>query len=348
MNMQGLRLLVTGASGFIGSRLALDLQRMGVDATFTGRDANDVERARLRELAEAGISVRIGDLRESVFVRDLVADRNAVLHLAAAQHEGHMSDDYFRSINIDATRLLLKASTAAGVRRFVYGGTMGIYGSAENGPIREDSDPDPLNIYTRTKLAAEHVVREFSPRLETVICRIGETYGPGDLRLLKLFKAVDRGRFVMIGTGDNERQPIYVEDLIRGLIAAVVQPAAVNEAILLTGAERMTTRDMVAQIAAALERPVPRLRVPMRPVLAAAVASHALMRPFGLRSPLQPRSLDFFRKSFVFSTTKAKTLLGIEPTTSFIEGARATLAWYRAQGYLPDRRADAWSSAAHV
>jgi len=348
MNMQELRLLVTGASGFIGSRLALNLSRMGVDAIYTGREGNEVESARLRELAASGIAVQLGDLRDAAFVRRLVSGRNAVLHLAAAQHEGHMSDEHFRSVNVDASRLLLESSVRAGVRRFVYGGTMGIYGSSDNGPISEDSEPDPHNIYTRTKLAAEAVIREFAPRIETVICRIGETYGPGDLRLLKLFKAVDRNRFVMIGAGDNERQPIYVDDLNRGLLAALVQPQAVGEAILLTGNELMTTREMVAQIAAALGKPAPRLRVPMWPVLAAAVTSHAIMRPFGLRTPLQPRSLDFFRKSFVFATTKARTLLGVEPTVHFIDGARATLAWYRAQGYMPDRPTRTLSSAAHV
>ncbi len=336
MKMQDLRLLVTGASGFIGSRLALHLQRLGTDVVFTGRNASQAERARIAELADAGITIRLGDLREGAFVRDIVAGRNAVLHLAAAQHEGHMSDDYFHSINVDATRLLLKACVASGVQRVVYGGTMGIHGAADNGPIHEDSPADPLNVYTRTKLAAEGVVREFAPHIETVVCRIGETYGPGDLRLLKLFKAIDRNRFVMIGRGDNQRQPIYVDDLMRGLLAALVQPEAVNETILLTGSERMTTHDMVARIAQVLGQRMPRVCIPMWPVLAAAVTSHALMRPFGLRSPLQPRSLDFFRKSFVFDTTKAKTLLGVEPKVSFTEGARATLEWYRTQGYLPN------------
>lgn len=334
MNTHDLRFLVTGASGFIGSRLALHLSRMGIDAVFTGLDANDAERARVKELAAAGVTVRLGDLREASFVRDIVAGRNAVLHLAAAQHEHHMSDEHFHSVNVDATRLLLRACAQSGVRRFVYGSTMGIFGSARHGPIHEESAPNPLNVYTRTKLLAEVAVRELTAHMETVICRISETYGPGDLRLLKLFRAIDRGRFVMIGAGDNQRQPIYVDDLIRGLLAALIRPQAVGETILLTGNERMTTRDMVTQIAAALGKPMPRLRIPMWPVAGAAVISHSVLRRFGIRSPLQPRSLDFFRKSSVFTTTKAKTLLDFEPTVTFIDGARRTLAWYRAQGYL--------------
>jgi nucleoside-diphosphate-sugar epimerase len=348
MNLQDCRLLVTGASGFIGSRLALHLSRFGIDAVFTGRDANDIERARIRELAAAGVKVQLGDLREAEFVAQVMAGRNAVIHLAAAQHESHMSDEHFRSVNVAATRLLLEAARAAGVRRFVYGSTMGIHGSSEDGPITEDSAPKPLNIYTRTKLAAEGVVREFSPHLEIVITRIAETYGPGDLRLLKLFKAIDRDRFVMIGKGDNCRQPIYVDDLIRGLLAALMRPTATGEAILLTGNEPMTTREMVGHIAAVLEKPVPRVQLPMWPVLAAASISYALLRPLQIHSPLQPRSLDFFRKSFVFSTSKARELLGVEPSTRFVDGARATLEWYRAHGYMPDGAQTLSSSTAHV
>jgi nucleoside-diphosphate-sugar epimerase len=348
MNLQNCRLLVTGASGFIGSRLALHLSRSGIDAVFTGRDANDIEQARIRELASAGVRVQLGDLRDPEFVAKVMAGRNAIIHLAAAQHESHMSDEHFRSVNVAATRLLLEAARSEGVRRFVYGSTMGIHGSSDDGPINEESTPRPLNIYTQTKLAAETVVREFAPDIEIVIARIAETYGPGDLRLLKLFKAIDRDRFVMIGKGDNCRQPIYVDDLIRGLLASLVRPAAVGEAILLTGSELMTTRDMVGHIATVLEKPMPRLRLPMWPVLAAANVSYALLRPLQIHSPLQPRSLDFFRKSFVFSTTKARQLLGVEPTTRFIDGARATLDWYRAQGYMPDGSASLSSSTAHV
>lgn len=335
MNTQDLRLLVTGASGFIGSRLALYLRRQDVDAIFAGRDANEVERARLRELAASGIQVQIGDLRERTFIRPLLAGRNAVLHLAAAQHENEMNEAYFRSINLGATELLLVEARAAGIRRFVYGSTIGVYGSSRHGTINDRTPTQPLNAYTRTKLAAEDAVLSHGHHFETAIVRIGETYGPGDLRLLKLFRGIDKGRFFLIGNGENLRQPIYVDDLIKGLMAALTSPNAVGETIVLAGNEPMTTREMMAMTANVLQRPVPTFRVPMWPVLAVAWLANAVLRPLRIRSPLHPRSLDFFRKSFVFSTTKAQHLLGFEPTTTFEEGARATLAWYRAQGYLP-------------
>jgi dihydroflavonol-4-reductase len=348
MKPEELRLLVTGVSGFIGSRLALHLHRVGIDATFVGRDVNDIERARLRELGRAGIDVQLGDLREPSFVEKIVGGRNVVLHLAAAQHESHMGDEYFHSTNVAATQLLLQKSRAAGIVRFVYGSSMGVYGSSKNGTINDATEPQPLNIYTRTKLEAEAAVRAYAKHLEPVIVRIGETYGPGDLRLLKLFRSVDNGRFMMIGNGQNLRQPIYVEDLIRGLFAAIVTQQAAGETMVLAGNEPMTTADMVRDVAAALERPIPRWRVPMWPVLALAFGLNAILQPLRKHSPLHPRSLDFFRRSFVFTTTNAKSVLGVEPTTRFTDGACATLAWYRAQGYMPQRSRQTLSNTAPV
>src|SRR5687767_6521716 len=124
--MPPVRLLVTGATGFIGSRLAMHAQRLGVDLVATGRAETALELERLKELRAANIRIATGVLQDSDFVADLVADRTAVIHLAAAQHESEMPDAYFRSINVDAVRLLLDACRRSSVRRFVYGSTIGV------------------------------------------------------------------------------------------------------------------------------------------------------------------------------------------------------------------------------
>src|SRR5690606_9355338 len=121
------------------------------------------------------------------------------------------------------------------------------------------------NSYGRSKLRAEELVREHADALEVCIVRILETYGPGDLRLLKLYRAIDRGRFVMIGSGANRRQLIHVDDLIEGLLLAGGSPAAVGETFVLAGEQILTTRALVAGIASALGRPEPRWRAPLWP-----------------------------------------------------------------------------------
>jgi dihydroflavonol-4-reductase len=329
------KLLVTGATGFIGSRLAQRAHQLGLDVLATGRAEQPLEIERLHELRAAGVRVEAGPLQDLALVERLLQDRDAVIHLAAAQHEAEMPESYFRSINVDAVRTLLSACRDHGVRRFVYGSTIGVYGDASESLLDEDSPVRPDNVYTRTKLEAEAVVRSFANCLETCIIRIGETYGPGDRRLLKLFRSIARGHFVMIGDGRNRRQCIHVDDLVRGLLTAAQHPDAVGRIFVLAGREIMTTNEMVRHIASVLDREPPRLQLPMWPLVAAARVMETTLPPLGVAPPLHSRRLDFFRKSFVFSTTRAQSLLGFQPTIDFVTGAADTVSWYRVRGLLP-------------
>lgn len=329
-----MRLLVTGATGFIGSRLALQARRSGIDVLATGRADLDVERERLNELRAADVPVEIGTLCDVGFVRRLVRNRTVVIHLAAAQHESHMPPAYFRSVNVDVVRQLLEECRAAGIRRFAYGSTIGVYGATSGQQLDEQSEVRPENAYQATKLAAEALVRAHEYDFDTCIIRIAETYGPGDRRLLKLFRGIDRGQFFMIGSGNNRRQCIHVNDLVRGLLLAAEHPAAVGETFILGGREVMTTTEMVERIAAALGRKPPRLQLPMWPFLAAATVLEKTLQPLRIQPPLHRRRLDFFRKSFVFSTAKAQRLLGFSPEIDLQSGAADTARWYRARGLI--------------
>ena len=139
---------------------------------------------------------------------------------------------------------------------------------------------------------------------------------------------------MIIGEGLNRRQAIHVGDLVRGLMLAAVHPAAVGETFVLAGLETMTTREMVEHVAHALGRRAPRWHAPMWPFLAAAVVFEKTFSPLGIQPPLHRRRLDFFRKSFVFSTAKASRLLGFRASVPFAAGSVETANWYREQGLL--------------
>lgn len=330
-----MRILVTGATGFIGSNLAQFLANQGHEMVATGRAETSVEQRRLERLTKLGVRVNAGSLLDAQFAASLVNGCTAVIHLAAAQHEGNVPDAYFRDINVGATRELIDAAVAAGVGRFVYGSTIGIYGEASQGQLDENSPPRPANIYGRTKLEAEQLVRTYDSRIETCIARISETYGPGDFRLLKLFKAIDRGRFIVLGSGQNLRQVIYVDDLIRALILAAQHPMAVGQTFVYCGDEVMSTNDMVRQVADAVGRPAGGIRrIPIWPFRAAAAVLETTLRPLGIQPPLTQRRLDFFTKSFLFSVKKSRELLDFSPQVRFAEGAKKTAEWYRSSGYL--------------
>jgi dihydroflavonol-4-reductase len=329
-----MKIFLTGGTGFIGSQLAQYARRAGHEITVASPINNPTEKFRCDLLARAGLTIVEAALDDTPRLRAALPGHEAIIHLAAAQHEAEAPESHFRKVNVEGTRNLLTLAVESGVPRFVHGSTIGVYGDAATAVLDEASPLAPDNPYGRTKAEAERVVHEFRDRLAIVIVRISETYGPADLRLLKLFKAIQSGRYITLGDGRNERQLIYVDDLCRALLAAAQARAAVGQTIILAGTERLTTDEMVAAISAALGKPPAARHVPLWPFDVAAAVCETCLPPLGLKPPLHRRRLDFFRKSFRFSTERATRVLDFRPEVPFTDGAQRTAQWYRSAGLL--------------
>jgi dihydroflavonol-4-reductase len=325
--------LITGGTGFIGSRLALEAGRRGWAVAVLGLANTPAESRNIGLLREAGIEVVLESLAEMGKLRRLLGGRAVVYHLAAAQHETNVPDEHFWELNLRCTERLLDACVEARVGRFVYASTMGVYGS-RTGVLDEATPPSPDNIYGVTKLAAEQAVLARCADIPVAIARIAEAYGPGDRRLLKLFRGLKRGYFPIIGDGRNRHPLIYSDDLVDGLLLLGEHPAALGETFVLAGDEQPTTDELVRIVAAVLGREVPRIKLPLAPFVLAAALSEGVLRPVGVKPPLYRRRLDFFRRSLELSNTKAAQALGFRPSTRLAEGVSRTAAWYRAGGEL--------------
>lgn len=328
-----MKVLITGGTGFIGSRLAFACRERGDAVRVLAQENTEAEAKNRVELEEHGAEVVVGSVTDPEAVDRAVEGIDIVFHLAAAQHEMDVPDRHFHEVNVGGTENVLRASVAGGIRRFVHGSTIGVYGWLE-GMISEESPCKPDNIYGRTKLQAESVVLGASGELPVVVIRIPEVYGPGDRRLLKLFRSIERGVFFLIGSGRNAHHPAYVDDLVEGLRAAAVSEAARGEVFLLPGRDVVATREMVEAVARAVGRRPPWIRAPLFPFVVAAAVMEGVLRPLGVQPPLHRRRLDFFRKSFRLSPQKAERVLGFKPAVPFVEGARRTARWYRDQGLL--------------
>ncbi len=329
-----MNILITGATGFIGSRLALKCLGRGDSVRVLGQVNNRAEDHNRRLLERSGAKVIIGSVTERDRVSEAIQGIDHVHHLAAAQHEANVPDQRFWDVNVSGTKAVLEASIDAGVKRFIHGSTIGVYGASLEGSIDEGSPLQPNNIYGVTKLEAEKLLLECKEKLPVVIIRISETYGPGDMRLLKLFKAIKKGVFFVIGRGDNLHHLIYIDDLIDGLLlAASVEPAK-GQIFVLAGKEILSTREMVTAIADYFGSAIPRLHAPLLPFLAVASLLESVLRPLGVQPPLHKRRMDFFRKGFMFSSVHSESVLGFRPQTSFRAGVGWTAEWYEAQGYL--------------
>lgn len=329
-----MKTLITGASGFIGARLADRCQAAGHEVVALGQVNSTLEEFRSRQLREIGIQLREVPLGDKSKLAAELAGCDVAYHLAAAQHEANVNDQYFRDVNVEGTRNILDASLECGVAHFVHASTIGVYGSALHGEIDENTAPNPDNIYGVTKLEGEKLALQYSDRIPVSVIRVSETYGPGDGRLLKLFKAINKNRFFLIGKSDNVHQLIYVDDLVRALMKAAATPASAGRQIVVAGTERLTTADMCVAIADGLGTELPRLRAPMWPFLTAAVLMEYTLSPLGIQPPLHRRRLDFFRKSFFFDQARTVEILEFTPEIDFRAGVRMTAEWYDAHDLM--------------
>ena len=326
--------LVTGATGFIGSRLAHRLLDEGHAVRLLGLRRNEVEEAYLAELEARGATTVEGSITDEAVLNDAAQGVDVVFHLAAAQHEANVPDQLFHDVNVTGTRLMIEAAERAGARRFVHGSSIGVYGWIVGGTVHDDSPLDPDNIYGVTKQLGEEAVRQHGGSIEWSIARISEVYGPGDRRLIKMFRGAQKGRFPMIGAGDNLHHLIYIDDLLDGLLAAAEKPQAVGRCYVLAGPEAVTSKQMLDAITAEVSGPTPKIKLPLTPMLWAAQLCEGVLRPLGIQPPLHPRRMNFYRKSFQFTMEEARAALDYAPRVDLTEGVRRTGAWYREQGLI--------------
>jgi len=328
-----MKILVTGATGFIGKRLVeMCLDRGDVVRVLTLANNSREERNRV-ELEKLGVETIVGSVTDKQVVHQALDGIEVIYHLAAVQHEMNVPDSKFWEVNVEGTHNLLEESSKHPIKCFLYGSTIGVYGSMK-GVINENSPCKPANIYGKTKFEAEKLVRMHSDKIPAVIIRISETYGPGDYRLLKLFKTINKNLPFIIGNGKNLHHLIFVDDLIKGFFKAINNPQAFGEIIVLSGKEIITTQQMIETIAEILQKSPPKLKLPLWPFYGLAWVMEIVFRPLGIQPPLHRRRMDFFIKSFQFSQEKMRNMLKYEPETSFRDGVYITARWYQKMNLL--------------
>jgi nucleoside-diphosphate-sugar epimerase len=323
--------LVTGATGFTGSHLVGALAGDGEAVRVVARSA-----ARAREALPRSVEIVEGDLTDPATVARAVEGTRTIYHIAAMYRQAKHRDADYARVHVDATRLLLEAAYTGGVERFVHCSTVGVHGHVASPPADEEAPYGPGDVYQRTKLDGELLARSYHGRggLAVTVARPTAIYGPGDQRLLKLFRMIARRRFVVLGTGDIFYHMVHVDDLVRGLRLLGTHPRAPGEVFILGGERYYTLREIAALIAEAEGVPAPWLRLPARPFQIAGTICEKVCIPLGIEPPIHRRRVDFYTKSRAFTIEKARRLLGYRPLVSLRDGIESTLAWYLANGYL--------------
>jgi len=333
--------IVTGGNGFIGSYLSNELVIRGY------RVIRLIQDTPANRQTNPGQDIRFFDLAKPESMKDICEGGNVVFHLAAIPREqtNFNKEDYIQ-VNVNGTRCLLEEAAHAGVGRFVYVSTIEAVGPAINSvPLTEETEPHPLNNYGKSKLEAERLVNNFhSGQMTCSVVRLPMIYGPGNyLNVPKLFGAVQRPVFPLIGNGHALMEFCFVGNAVQGLILAGEQEKAAGE-IFFISEESRRLRDVISAVAKA-ENVRPFLfviPVPLAYILALLIEGAAVVLPFKpFRSPITHKPL-FTRKTIEWTThsvnicsaEKAACVLGYKPPFSLEEGLRITVEDFRKREWI--------------
>lgn len=320
---KGLRVLVTGANGFVGKAIALRCASAGMRVSTTGRSERNSEN--LQDYFRA-------DVTEPDALTEKMSGLDAVIHSAGLAHQFDKSQDEsrFEAVNVHGTENVALSAIRAKVKHFVLISSVSVYGDYEGAACDERAPCRPQGAYAESKYQAEQRAIEIFDKTETclTILRLATVYGEGDRgNVLRLIRSVDRRRFIWIGRGKNHKSLIHVDDVARACVAVLTSPCAgIN--IYNVSAPARTMREIVEGIAAALKRPAPRLHVPQG--LALNIAS-ILKKVAGENSKLGSLKapIEKWLAEDVYDARKFQQQFGFETEMKLAEGLRREAAWYK-------------------
>jgi len=331
-----LKVLVTGGTGFAGSHLVSRLVKKGESVRVLVRKSSDTD-----YLKKLSVELCIGDVIDKKSVRAAVKGVDLVYHIAALFRQARFPDEVFWQVNVEGTQNMLEASYEEGVKRFVHCSTVGVLGHTADPPADETYPYNPGDVYQRSKCEGEKIALKFfqDKKFPVVVARPAAIYGPGDMRLLRLFKYVSSGRIIILGDGKPFYHLVYVEDLVTGFELCAQKENALGKVYILGGNEYLALNDLVDLIAKVLGISLSKIHLPVFPFKALSALCEKVCIPLGIEPPLHRRRVDFFTKSRAFNISKAKKELGYKPEFDLETGLRLTAEWYREKGFLPEPKA---------
>ncbi len=327
--------LVTGATGFIGGHLARRLVSEGYAVRCLVRATSDTS-----ALEPLGVEIVVGDLTDPPSVASAIEGAAYVLHCGALVSDWATAKEV-RRVNVDGTRTLMTAATAAPVRRVVHFSTTDVYGYPGYGATDETHQATRFrNWYAQTKLEAEAEVRRAAERsgLDVVILRPSTVYGPGSKEVVReIARAIRRRQMILIDDGRAIAGLCFIDNLVDAAVLALRHADAPGHVFNVSDGIDVTWRAFADGLAEGLGSPRARWSVPYRPAERVATGLECGYR--ALRTTLRVSTRPLLSRQAVhvmgidqtFSTAKAREVLGWAPRVDYATGLEATLAWLRDQ-----------------
>lgn len=324
--------LVTGGTGFTGGVLVNKLCELGCRVRVLARPSSDRS-----GLTHPAIEWVEGDVFDAAAVEAAASNVNYVFHVAGAFREAKIADSVYELVHVQSTKLLAAAALRnPDFKRFVHVSTVGVLGHIEQPPADETTPYNPGDVYQRTKAEAERWLLDFAAKesLPWVVIRPAAIYGPGDRRLLKVFRMAKLPVVPLIGWTKGFYHLIHVEDLADFMILAAEHPGALGQLYICGNADPTTIKEIIATVAGHLRKKPVFLRLPAWPFFLLGAICETLCKPFGIEPPIYRRRVAFFTKDRAFDTLKMRRATGFECRYTNASGLASTAEWYSRHGWL--------------
>ncbi len=328
----GTTVLVTGATGFTGVILTRKLVEAGCKVRAVARYSSD-----LTPLHGLDIQWVRGDIFDENVIVDAMVGQEYVFHIAAAYRDPSCTFEDYRDVHLKSTQMIAgEASRSSCFKRLIHVSTVGVHGHIARPPADETYPFDPGDDYQKTKLEAEQWLTKFAVarNLPYTIIRPAAIYGPGDRRLLKVFKMAMKPYFFLLGQGKCLYHLVHVDDLTNAMLVAATHPVALNEVFIIGDLEPVTIDGMARIVAKHFNRKIKIIRLPIAPFFLVGDICELICRPLGLQPPIYRRRVAFYSKDRAFDVGKMQNILGFFPRHSNREGLQETADWYMEQGWL--------------
>jgi nucleoside-diphosphate-sugar epimerase len=326
-----MKVLVTGATGFIGRHLIERLTHEGHHIRALVLPEEDMS-----AVGPVSMDIVRGDVCDYQTVERAAVNCQLIFHLAAMTEASGSSRKALEDVNIQGTANVARAALHVGAGRLVFCSSGALYGRAiRNRSINEETIPTPDSVYGKSKFLAERILLAHHQRdgLPVVLARISAVLGPGAMSWLNLFKTISSGRFRLIGAGHNHHHVAGIADIVNGLILCGSVTGIEGQTYILAGAESVRLRDFVQTVVEAVGAPGLPTNLPAGPFRLYEMASRHLFSWIGCRLPRADR-IDLYLGDRAFDLSRSGRELGYIPKASTREAVHRTAAWFKEHGYI--------------
>ncbi len=327
-----MKVLVTGATGFVGSFVAERFLTEGFEVRCVVRQTSN-----LRWLKDKPFEVIFSDFRSAESLKSAVENVDFVVHvagtIAARNYEGYLAG------NRDLTKKLLDAVSLFNptVNKFIYISSQTALGPADSleNPPDENSPCRPITRYGKSKREGELVVLDQSNRIPNAIVRLPAIYGPRDTALVDMFRLAHKGLAPIIGFSSKFVSLLFVDDAVDGIFRATTNESATNEIFNLSSKKFYSWDELMTVMGEVVGRKVLKLRIPHLVVYTAGILTE-FANLFSSKAPVFnfEKARDFTTKYWILNSEKARRLLGFDDKISPSEGFRLTYSWYLENGWI--------------